>query len=507
VSEAKTNDSATRQIFLDVLPNCGVFLREDQPVATRHAAVSCIDQICEKYGKTDRDAVLAVAQQVAGDSALGSDDLSLRIISILCLASMLEILGDDCIPILPNVLNRVLEYLEDDSRGRTPANENLNVQLQAAGFALLNSILDHLPWMLADQYLDQALLLTNRAAFLEPSVDALQEFGNLVTTKVGPTQLFTAIQRTFSQILAPGVQDDEGLQYYLRVFHTAVKHHSKATITKNARLIFNILLEAFDLRRNLDHQSEDVGQWNDLFDLVDRIALDVTLKVNDATFRPFFMTFVEWATKPNKENAAGNGLNLRLVSLYSFSLTLFNQLQSIVTSYAGFLLENASEVLTKPPIGAQRDQELLDLVLRALSSSFNHDQDDFWQTPAHFEAVAMPLVDQLQRQKASRLIDQVITTITELAAAAHSQEHLKAMNSTIMAHLRSRDATVRLAAVKCERSLTERLAVDWLDLLPEMLPIISELHEDDNGDVEQETLRWAREIEEITGESLDPMLA
>jgi U3 small nucleolar RNA-associated protein 10 len=508
VSEAKAGDTATRQIFLDVLSNCGVFLRDDQPVATRHAAVSCIDQICERYGKTDRSAVLEVAKQVAGNFALGSDDLSLQIISILCLASMVEVLGDDCIPILPNVLTCVLAYLEADvEEYRTVAQGEPNMQLQAAGYALLNGILDHMPWMLAARHLDQALLLADNAAFVTPPVHGLQEFGKLVAKKIGAPQLFASIHRTFNSIPSDGAWNKEGMRYHLGIFREAIQSHDKATVTKNARVIFSILYEAFDLRRKLHTLKEDEHQGSDMFNLVDRIALDVTLKLNDATFRPFFLTLVEWATKKSAELPTEGPMTLRLISLYSFSLTLFEQLKSIVTGYAGFLLENASDILKKPPMDTPWDLELIDLVVQTLSSSFNHDQDEFWQTPAHFEAVAMPLIEQVQRPNASQLTEQIIATITDLAAAARSHEHLKAMNAAIMAQLRSGDAAVRLAAVQCQRSLTERLAVDWLDLLPEMLPIISELHEDDNEDVERETLRWAKEIEEITGESLDPMLA
>ncbi len=72
--------------------------------------------------------------------------------------------------------------------------------------------------------------------------------------------------------------------------------------------------------------------------------------------------------------------------------------------------------------------------------------------------------------------------------------------------MRSENPEVRLAAVQCEYSLTERLGEDWLVLLPEMLPLISELQEDDDEVVEQETQRWIRRIEEILGESLNPML-
>lgn len=80
------------------------------------------------------------------------------------------------------------------------------------------------------------------------------------------------------------------------------------------------------------------------------------------------------------------------------------------------------------------------------------------------------------------------------------------MNAAIMKQMRSDETSVRLAAVKCEQSLTARLGEEWLALLPEMLPFISELQEDDDEVVERETNRWIVQIEGILGESLDSML-
>ena len=65
---------------------------------------------------------------------------------------------------------------------------------------------------------------------------------------------------------------------------------------------------------------------------------------------------------------------------------------------------------------------------------------------------------------------------------------------------------MRLAAVKCEQELTDRLGEEWLSMLPEMLPFISELQEDDDEVVEKETHRWIVKIEGVLGESLDSML-
>lgn len=72
--------------------------------------------------------------------------------------------------------------------------------------------------------------------------------------------------------------------------------------------------------------------------------------------------------------------------------------------------------------------------------------------------------------------------------------------------MRSDNEVVRLGAIRCEMSLTEKLGEEWLSLLPEMLPFISELQEDDDEKVEQEVGRWILMIEGILGESLNPML-
>lgn len=133
---------------------------------------------------------------------------------------------------------------------------------------------------------------------------------------------------------------------------------------------------------------------------------------------------------------------------------------------------------------------------------------DFWQAPSHFEAMAQPLLAQLAHSKDPSIRESlnVIPSITGLAGAAASPEHHKALNSALLKLMRDEDTLIRLAAVRCEQNLTDKLGEDWLALLPEMLPFISELQEDDDEVVERETLSWIRQIEGILGESLEGML-
>jgi U3 small nucleolar RNA-associated protein 10 len=184
----------------------------------------------------------------------------------------------------------------------------------------------------------------------------------------------------------------------------------------------------------------------------------------------------------------------------------FDNLKSIVTSYATYLLDNAVDNLKNVNPKEEASTELWSRVLGTLVRCFEHDQDDFWQSPSHFSAVSKVLCAQFTNASALPLVQELVPAIVELAAAADSSDHHKELNGAILKHMRSEIASVRLAAVKCEQELTDRLGEEWLSMLPEMLPFISELQEDDDEVVENETHRWIVKIEGVLGESLDSML-
>jgi U3 small nucleolar RNA-associated protein 10 len=238
---------------------------------------------------------------------------------------------------------------------------------------------------------------------------------------------------------------------------------------------------------------------------VNDVAIKMIYKFNDSTFRPIFAKLVEWAASglPKKDK---QGRTLRLQSLYAFMAVFFDNLKSIVTSYATYGLDNVVEVLQTVNIKDDASKELWTRALKMLLECFRHDQDDFWQTPSHFDTIAPALNAQFQHAPSLPLLDTLIPAIVELAAAADSADHHKELNTGILKYMRSETASVRLAAIKCEQALTDRLGEEWLSMLPEMLPFISELQEDDDDVVEKETHRWIVKIEGVLGESLDSML-
>ena len=130
----------------------------------------------------------------------------------------------------------------------------------------------------------------------------------------------------------------------------------------------------------------------------------------------------------------------------------------------------------------------------------------YFQSPAHFDSVSTVLLEQLGYAGRLPVLAELIPAIAELAVATESAAHYKKMNMKILKYLRSHNPEVRLAALQCEIALTRKLGEEWLALLPEMLPFISESREDDDEKVEKATQSWVNCIEEIMGESLNPML-
>jgi len=298
------------------------------------------------------------------------------------------------------------------------------------------------------------------------------------------------------------------LREYLVVLSTAIDKHNKSVVTKYSPILSKIFQNAFDLRRQWTIAEDDRFLDSAMFEIeadVHQVAIKMIYKFNDATFRPIFSNLIQWAASslPRKDKV---GRNLRLQSIFGFMVVFFDTLKSIVTSYATYLLDNAVEVLNTVDSNDEVSEELWSKVLQTLAKCFGHDQDDFWQSPAHFDAIAPVLCSQFVHASTLTLLRDLIPAIVELAAAADSPDHHKELNSAILKHLRSESAGVRLAAVKCEQELTDKLGEEWLAMLPEMLPFISELQEDDDEVVEKETHRWIMKIEGVLGESLDSML-
>jgi len=294
------------------------------------------------------------------------------------------------------------------------------------------------------------------------------------------------------------------------VLSTAIEKSPKSAIATNVERLRTVFFKAFDLRRNQFSNPTDDSYEEEEVSRVEAIANDVAIKMiyklNDSTFRPFFINLVEWATTglPKKD---ATGRMLRLTTFYAFLSHFFETLKSIVISYTTHILDNAVSLLNSLNARTATSLPLWRSLILTLTASFTHDQDEFWQSPHHFSAISGPLLSQLSHTTTTFPIStHLIPAIASLASAADSPDHHKSLNTALMKYMRDEKAAVRLAAVKTEVELTNRLGEEWLGNLPEMLPFISEGLEDEDEGVEREVKRWVVIIEGVLGEGLEGML-
>ncbi|KAG6200927.1 hypothetical protein E4U10_001112 [Claviceps purpurea] len=504
VETESNTDSTSRNALLSFLPQLTAAIRESKDIRYKHTAVTCVDKIAEKYGKKDVEAVVAAGETIAGPHCLGQEDQRLRVMALLCLTSLVDVLQDAVVPILPVAIPQAITYLQGSLDG-----DEVDEELHSACYGFISSLAEHLPYMLST-HVDKILDISYQSAESGLDEDADESRTScleILAKKLDAKDFFASLDRNWDKAMGAGFM---AIAEYLSVLSTAIDKHNKSTITKNTSALYSILMKAFDLRRLVQLKEEDkteatLGEVAVIEAKVNETALKMIFKLNDAAFRPLFVQMVEWATSGlSKKDKSGR--NMRQYSIYGFLDTFFGSLKSIVTNYAAYIVDDAVKILHDVNPKSAEDRFLWARVLQVLAACFTHDQDDFWQAPAHFGAIAPMLLDQFLHATSMDVSEDLIPAVVKLAAAADSQAHQKEINATLLKLLKSEHAPVRLAAVKCQQELTDSLGEEWLSMLHEMLPRISELQEDDDEVVERETHRWIVKIEGVLGESLDAML-
>ncbi|KAF3490614.1 U3 small nucleolar RNA-associated protein 10 [Arthroderma uncinatum] len=502
--------------FLSVL----VGIVETSPdILLKHAAVACMEKISEKYGKKDPEKVVEAAVVVAGDKCMGQTDSRIRIMGVLCLASMTEVIADGIIPILPVALARSLDLLQGSMATKTR-----NPELHDAVYSLLSALLVHIPYMISPGDLDRVLQLSAnsaRAGLSQDCDDNRQDTLQLLAKRVDSKEVYNTVERNWDFSVSQG---SRAAKEALEIVKLSIEKHPKSDTIKNVPALSNLLWKFFDFRRaqcSLPTGDRFDGQQiDDIESCINDLTIKMIYKLNDTIFRPFFAQLTEWATEElDKSDIPGK--QARLTTFYRFLETFFGTLKSIVTGYSSYIIENVVDVLKSIQPNVKAHQPLWIAVMRTLRSSFEHDQDEFWQSPSHLSSISNHLINQLSMAKSQASLKLVTAeatpSIVALAIAADSPDNQKEINTHIMKYMRAsggssdscrgENAFTRLATVKCEQSLTEQLGEEWLALLPEMLPFISELMEDDDENVEREVRKWVLMIEDILGEKLDDMLA
>uniref|UniRef100_A0A2S2PQ24 HEAT repeat-containing protein 1 n=1 Tax=Schizaphis graminum TaxID=13262 RepID=A0A2S2PQ24_SCHGA len=330
------------------------------------------------------------------------------------------------------------------------------------------------------------------------SADGNDNYKSIIRTKF--QQLGEKLSEIPGRILEP-VLSNTLVEIVRNLKFTAFQY--VLNIAKNS--FKNSMTEEFTtfLLKSLDfccftHESENIKTGMVETSVISAIS-EVALKCSESTFRTFYHKLNEWKNGSNNE--------IRVLIYFKLLNTLSSELKGLYLLFAGNLIPTANLILTQCKSYNNIEKTLLiQSIVSTLSNVFKYDTINF-TTKDRFELIMSPLVDILEavdlEDYNNICQNYVIPCISNLIAAVTDDTLWKDINCQIMLKARHRLPEVRSICIDATLAVAERLGENFLPLLPDSIPFLAELMEDEQEDIEQKTRKAIQQMEKYVNEPIE----
>lgn len=168
----------------------------------------------------------------------------------------------------------------------------------------------------------------------------------------------------------------------------------------------------------------------------------------------------------------------------------------------GTLFPHVEELLPAYQDGQITDEPLLILLLDVLSKSFEVDEGAFWTDASHLAMIPL-LVNLLDTPlcASSEVSSHLAGCLGALAGSSTTEQVVKTLNTSICLASRSDTVHTRLASLEALESIWTKNTDELSSFVQETVgEFLSELIEDENGDVEVKARKVLAKIESLTGD-------
>lgn len=250
----------------------------------------------------------------------------------------------------------------------------------------------------------------------------------------------------------------------------------------------------------------------------------LVIKLSEVRFMPLFMTSLEWS-RASPEHFARPRVFFRMASALSEAL------RSVFVPFYKHLLPDAVDYLTSGKVqssvkkarrdastiaGARDGVALWRLrveVVSALRLCFLHDTSGFVDE-ARFNKLLPALLLQLDESPPADVDDAEIRAaddvllgcLVQLAVSVGQDALWRALNRGVLMATRQASVRPRRLGVAVVAALVDRLAEEYLVLLPETMPFLAELVEDTDELVEASARQLLAKLSQLADEDLADLL-
>ncbi|ODV83497.1 hypothetical protein CANARDRAFT_9557 [[Candida] arabinofermentans NRRL YB-2248] len=465
-------------------------------VELSQASLDSLSSIFQRFSdRVDSSLLLKTLGVVTTDAGLLNErSAELIVSSINCITSIVSIVGVKMIGFFPRVVPPLFKIFEKTKESEDDSSKLIQISV----LILFSSLIKKIPSFLTPNLKD-ILKVTFNASSVPDSIrtsvlNVIVEYVELKTTLVSLCSLWSYVSKL----------DASSIGLYLSTLELAIDNMEKKTVISEASTFIKFFLYALEFRAESNFDTNTIHR---IESSIYKCGIQYVMKLNDKSFRPLFASIVRWAFDGEGKTTSISELE-RLQSFYKFFNKLQESLKSIITSYYSYLLDSTTTLLNKFAKGEMVDINLRRLVLISLTSSFKYDQDEYWQSNTRFTPISTALCDQFSNVE-DAIGKYLVKCITSLVQDTSSSDDFnKATNEMLLSHMKAYcNPREKFWAIRTLKTVYKKVGENWLSLLPQLVPIIAELLEDDDEEVEMEVRNGlVKVLEDVMGEPLDRYL-
>ncbi|KJA17838.1 hypothetical protein HYPSUDRAFT_191636 [Hypholoma sublateritium FD-334 SS-4] len=404
----------------------------------------------------------------------GTKDSNLAKSALAALAPMSVKLGPRIIPFFRNIISQSITIL----RG-------VDNELFGNAFAILDGLLSTIPTFWGSGEVTQVALL-----YIDQSSSDSKHMGTALNSlakslaKRAPAKVLLPTLLEMWQSLQSSRQMSK-ISAYFEVVTRALQHADRATVLSHLRASFKIFLEALDIVRvDEKAQSSVIAAFKEL-----------TVKLNEAAFKPLFRRLFDWAFV---EDPADNARKTTFGALY---ITFLDFFKGLMVPYMSFLLAPFCDILASFATSDLDDFGLWSTVVQTLTQTLNYDDGAFWRDDK-LRQLSVPLTSQIAVCVKPHFVDgkqDLQDCLTAVVENVVDETILKTVNLNILMHTRSEDSRARITALAVSQALWRSNGGKLMGFVTETATFIAECGEDENDMVVKESFKLKDAVESVAG--------
>ncbi|NWI43886.1 HEAT1 protein, partial [Picathartes gymnocephalus] len=329
----------------------------------------------------------------------------------------------------------------------------------------------------------------------------------ILATRLAPRILLPAVTKCYSEVLHTR---RNCLGPLMNILKEHISGMEKEHLISHQPELTAFFMKVLDFRT--EHAEDDLEEVGKIEAYIIDCLISMVMKLSEASFRPLFFKLFDWS----KTEAT---LKDRLLTFHRIADCIADKLKGLFTLFAGHLVKPFAETLNQVNISktdeaffdsdnnTEKSCLLLQFTMDCLHKLFLFDTQKFL-SKERAETLMQPLVDQLENvlggdeKFQERVTAHLTPCIAQFSVAVADDSLWKPLNYQILLKTRHSSPKVRFAALLALIEVAQKLKENYLVLLPESIPFLAELMEDECEEVEQQCQKTIQQLEVILGEPL-----